>query len=405
MLKNIVNLIKNKYELYNLHVNYDVNAFINPLDLDEELIKQIKGVSTHPARVGHVVILPDSHLGYGMPIGCVLATKDAVVPNAVGVDIGCSMSLVRTSLKRDDVSLEELNRIVDEIYRTVPVGQNHNKEKQNSKVFNKELYPAWDNTVICKQEYESAQYQIGTLGGGNHFIEIQVGEDGYIYIMIHSGSRNLGYKVCKYYNKIAEDLCNRYYHKDVVKNQLAFIPKGLDEYDAYTAEMNLCKEFAKENHLSMQTRVAYAIVKVLNRDITFSEPILTTHNYATYEHIDGQNLMIHRKGAISAREGVKAIIPGSQGTSSYLVEGLGNPASLYSASHGSGRKMSRAKAKSNLNLSVEQARMGDIVHRIKSIEDLEEAPSAYKDIEDVIKRESMLVKPVMKLRPIAVVKG
>lgn len=401
MFKNIINSFKGKKLIHDLHRDYNVNVFINPLDLDDELVKQIKAVATHPARVDQVVILPDSHLGYGMPIGCVIATKDAVIPNAVGVDIGCSMSLVKTSLRREDITRDDLNKIVAEIYKVIPVGTNHNKEKQHSELFNMD----WSNTVICQQEYESAQYQLGTLGGGNHFIEIQEGADGYIYIMIHSGSRNLGYRVCKYYNKLAEELCNRYYHKDVVKNQLAFLPRETAEFKLYMDEMALCKEFAIENHKIMQNKVAIVIASVLNKYMTFNTPIITTHNYATWEHIFDKNVIVHRKGAIGVRQGTKAIIPGSQGTASYVVVGLGNPASLYSASHGSGRKMSRAKAKQNLNLRDEQALMKDIVHTMDTTDKLEEAPSAYKDIEDVIKRESMLVKPVLKLKPIAVVKG
>ena len=390
----------------------NVNFFIRESELnnDEALLKQIESVVNHPARVAKVCIMPDCHLGYGMPIGCVLATRDAVIPNAVGVDIGCTMSLVKTSLHKEDISAEFLNRVLGGskqypggIYANIPVGLKHNSKKQDSPIFAE--VDRWFNTTICKEEYESAQHQLGTLGGGNHFIEIQEGDDGSIYIMIHSGSRNLGYKVCQYYNKIAEELCEKYFQYEVVQNKLAFLPKGTKEYLDYMDEMNLCIDFARENHLLMQKKITGIIQHVYDGEVQFSTPLITTHNYATFENHWGMNVLVHRKGAIMVREGIRAIIPGSQGTASYVVEGLGNPASLCSASHGSGRKMSRKKAKEELNLKEEQAKMSGIVNRMNNVGDLEEAPSAYKDIEDVIKQESMLVQPILKLRPLAVVKG
>lgn len=381
----------------------DVNTYINLDDLDEDLMDQIKNVSSHPARALPVIILPDSHLGYGMPIGCVLATKGAVVPNSVGVDIGCSMSLVKTSVRKEEVTTEQLETLVSNIYNTIPVGTNHNKEKQSSPLFDE--VRRWSETTVCSNEFESAQYQLGTLGGGNHFIEIQEGTDGFIYIMIHSGSRNLGYKVCEYYNKMAEDKCTRWFHSDVVENKLAFFPKGSPWYDKYMKEMSICLDFAKANHFLMQRKVQQCMNLTLGKDIEYGEKIYTRHNYASMEHHHNQNVLVHRKGAILVREGMKAIIPGSQGTASYVVEGLGNPASLCSASHGSGRKMSRRRAKAELSLADEQAKMTGIIHRMNSVDALEEAPSAYKDIEDVIQLESALVKPVLKLKPLAVVKG
>lgn len=389
-----------------------VNAFINYKELEDvELMQQIQAVSEHPARVGKVGIMPDAHLGYGMPIGCVLATKGAVIPNAVGVDIGCSMSLVKTSLKKEDITEEDLKRIVGGskeypggIYGNIPVGQRHNSTKQDSPIF--AAYDDWCLCVgVCLNEIESAQYQIGTLGGGNHFIEIQVGDDDSIYIMIHSGSRNLGYKVCSYYNKLAEELCTKFFQHDVVKHKLAFLPSDTKEYYQYMDEMNLCMRFAKENHLLMQKKIAGIINHVMGENVTFEEPLITTHNYAAFENHFGQNVLVHRKGAIMAREGVEAIIPGSQGTSSYVVRGLGNAASLCSASHGSGRKMSRRKAKEELNLAEEQKLMEGIIHRMDNESSLEEAPSAYKDISDVLRQEATLVEPILKLRPLAVVKG
>lgn len=378
-------------------------------DIENEALLQAINLSNHPCVIDHVVLCPDVHSGFGMPIGGVIAVEDAVIPNAVGVDIGCSMSAVKTNIKVEDVTDELLRKIMGGakgypggIRANIPVGQNHNKSKQDHVIFADR--DRWNNTIICKDEIESAQYQVGSLGGGNHFIEIQKGDDGYVWVMIHSGSRNLGYKVGNYYNKVAENLCSKFRLHDVVKNQLAFLPRGTAEFDQYVNEMNLCLDFAKANHDIMMDKVL-GIFRHFVPSFSCDAPIYTRHNYAAIEHHLNRDLFIHRKGAIRARAGEVAIIPGSQGTASYIVEGLGNVASFTSASHGSGRKMSRTAARANLSLKDEQARMAGILHNINSEAQLDEAPSAYKDIEDVIKQEADLVKPLVRLTPLAVVKG
>lgn len=378
-------------------------------DLEESAVEQAINLSNHPCVVDHVVVCPDGHSGYGMPIGGVIAVEDAIIPNAVGVDIGCSMSLMRTNLSVEDVNEELLRKIIGGakgysggIRANIPVGQNHNKTKQDHEIFaHRDL---WENTTICKEELESAQYQLCSLGGGNHFIEIQAGDDNLVYIMIHSGSRNLGYKVGNYYNKLAEELCTKWRQNEVVKNKLAFLPRGTVEFDTYVREMNICLDFALVNHQLMQQKIT-EICEHIIPNFCIVGKYFTRHNYCAIEHHMNRDLFIHRKGAIRARQDEYAIIPGSQGTASYLVCGKGNEASFTSASHGSGRKMSRTAAKANLSLKDEQARMSGIVHNIKSVDQLDEAPSAYKDIEEVIKLESDLVTPVVKFRPLAVVKG
>lgn len=222
--------------------------------------------------------------------------------------------------------------------------------------------------------------------------------------MIHSGSRNLGYKVGNFYNKVAEELCIKFHREDVVKNKLAFLPRGTKVFDQYLDEMNLCLDFASANHYRM-IEILEGIIKHVIPKCSFVEHYYTRHNYAALEHHDNRDLFIHRKGAIRARLGDKAIIPGSQGTASYIVEGLGNPKSFCSASHGSGRVMSRTRAQAELSLKDEQEKMKNIVHNMTSEKQLDEAPSAYKDIDEVIKLEADLVKPIIKLVPLAVVKG
>ena len=378
-------------------------------NIEESAMEQAINLATPPCVVDHVVLAPDAHSGFGMPIGGVIAVEDAIIPNAVGVDIGCSMSLMRTNLSVEDINEELLRKIIGGakgypggIRANIPVGMSHNKVKQDHELFSH--HDAWNNTVICKEELESAQYQLCSLGGGNHFIEIQAGDDNCVYIMIHSGSRNLGYKVGNYYNKVAEELCTKWKQNDVVKNKLAFLPRGTAEFDAYVREMNICLDFAHANHQLMQDKIV-EICEHIIPNFCIIGTYFTRHNYCAIEHHMGRDLFIHRKGAIRARQGEHAIIPGSQGTASYLVCGMGNEASFTSASHGSGRKMSRTAAKANLSLKDEQARMAGIVHNINSVDQLDEAPSAYKDIEEVIKLESDLVTPVVKFKPLAVVKG
>lgn len=370
--------------------------------MEEEALKQLGNAAEHPCVDKPVVACPDVHTGYGVTIGCVLPVSAALIPNAVGVDIGCSMSACRTNIEASLVDKKALESIVNTIRSHIPTGCTHHTAKQVHKIFDD--IDRWNSCKICASEFESAQYQIGTMGGGNHFIELQAGDDGFLYYMIHSGSRNLGYKVGNYYNKVASELCHRWRQDKVVEDQLAFLPKGEPEYEEYFKEMKLCLDFAKANHELMQQIIEYILSANL-QNIEFKQKWYTRHNYADIENHSGLNLVIHRKGAILARTGMEQIIPGSQGTASYIVEGLGNPKSYCSASHGSGRVMSRKQAKESLSLKEEQSKMKGIIHNMNSVKQLDEAPSAYKDIEEVLTLEEDLVKPVVRLRPLAVIKG
>lgn len=365
---------------------------------EDEAIKQAENIEKHPCLVGNVCLMPDCHAGYGMPIGGVVALDNAVCPNMVGVDIGCGMLAVQTNLT--NISREQLLDIIEGIKKNIPVGFSHQQQAQENDLFEDDR---WEKTTICKQEKESAKHQLGTLGGGNHFIEIQKGNDNHIWFMIHSGSRNLGKKVADYYNKIAEDLCSKYRQNECIKNELAFLPKGTEEFENYWIEMSLCLDFAYQNRQMMSNAIKKEFVRVMNCE--FIQEINIHHNYASIENHYSRNVIVHRKGATLARENTIGIIPGSQGTSSYIVQGLGNPKSLCSCSHGAGRKMSRKKAKEILTVEHENEIMGDIIHDIKSKEQLDEAPSAYKDIDTVMEEQKDLVKILVQLRPLAVVKG
>lgn len=374
-------------------------------DVEETAMEQIANLASLPFLFHHLAIMPDVHAGMGMPIGGVLATVDTVIPNAVGVDIGCGMCAVKTSWRVEDIDKEILrNTIMNGIHKAVPVGFSHHDKPQDEKF----MPTGYDISTlnIVSQEYESALTQIGTLGGGNHFIELQRDEEGYLWIMIHSGSRNLGKKVCDFYDKKAIAL-NELWHSEVKSNlRLAFLPKGTPEFDAYWAEMNYCVDFALCNRRLMMERIEQVLADALP-GIEFEPMINIAHNYAAWEHHFGKDVIVHRKGATMVRKGVTGIIPGSQGTASYIVDGLGNPESFCSCSHGSGRVMSRNKAKENLDLETEIKRLDDqgIIHGITTVEDLDEAAGAYKDIETVINNELDLVSIKTRLLPVAVVKG
>jgi len=365
---------------------------------------QAMNISRHPCLIGNVCLMPDTHEGYGMPIGGVAAFENAVCPNMVGVDIGCGMLAVRTSII-EKPGREELCRVVQKIRASVPVGTSHQSTPQPDELFDE---PIWSSNSVCGFECENAKRQLGTLGGGNHFIELQWGDDGHMWLMIHSGSRNLGKKVADYYNNIAVELCTRWRQIECVRDQLAFLPRGTTEYTDYMREMNACIRFGQANRRHIADAVIRAISEVFSSQCPdFADPINIKHNYATLEHHYGKDVMVHRKGATLARKGVIGIIPGSQGSCSYIVEGLGNEASLCSCSHGAGRRMSRSRARSVLSLEDEVAKMDacGIVHGISCADDLDEAPSAYKDIDTVMREQADLVKPLVQLSPLAVIKG
>ena len=374
-------------------------------DVEESAMQQIENLCTLPFLFHHLAIMPDVHAGMGMPIGGVLACVDAVIPNAVGVDIGCGMCAVKTNWRVEDISADVLRKqIMRGIRERIPLGMDHHKERQDESYL-----PQGhdiDKLTVVKAQYISAQRQVGTLGGGNHFIELQRDEQGMLWIMIHSGSRNLGKQVGDQYNKLAVMLNERWHSVVKPELRLAFLPLRTQEFNDYWAEMQYCVEFALCNRRLMMERIQEVIADALP-GIEFEPMINIAHNYAAWEHHYGKNVIVHRKGATLAREGIVGIIPGSQGTASYIVEGLGNPDSFNSCSHGAGRLMSRTAAVKTLSLEDEVKKLNDqgIVHAIRSQRDLEEAAGAYKDIEQVINNELDLVKILTRLLPIAVIKG
>lgn len=372
-------------------------------DLDPEALAQARNLANLPCAFHHVAIMADAHVGYGMPIGGVLATADAVIPNGVGVDIGCGMCVVKTGLHAIDTPT--LHQILLALRQTVPLGFNHHKKPKPLAVMPDTTSFAGDLPVV-DQEFSHALYQIGTLGGGNHFIEIQHGSDNHIYLMVHSGSRNLGYKVASHYNQLAVQLAAK--TKDAVPKawQLAMLPLASVAGQQYLAEMRYCVAFARANRAEIMAAFQ-EIVADATGCTQFEQALDVAHNYAAEERHFSRLVWVHRKGATRAKSGEYGIIPGSQGSLSYIVRGLGNPESFMSCSHGAGRVLGRKQAQRVLDLQEEVAKLNarHVLHSLRRRSDLEEAPGAYKDIARVIDNQRDLIEVVVELRPLAVLKG
>jgi len=390
-------------------------------DPEAEALAQAANLTAHPAVVSHVALMPDCHVGYGMPIGGVIACRDAIIPNAVGVDIGCGMGAVRTTATVEQLrDLSRIRKILDAIKARVPVGEgNGHRQPQTWSGFEKFEdglgrggRPGWmDETGLHRD-----RLNLGTLGGGNHFIELQADTEGIVWMMLHSGSRNLGYRVANFYHRLAREL-NEKWRMAVPSPDLAFLPLEELEGEAYVRDMNFALAYARENRRQMM-EVFREVLSAHLPGIRFTEEINIHHNYAAVENHFGRNVWVHRKGATSARSGELGIIPGSMGTFSYIVRGLGNPDSFTSCSHGAGRRMGRKEADRRLSVEECDRAMAGIVydrwHRAGGHGrrggrggelDLSEAPQAYKDIDTVIANQRDLVEPVVKLRPLGVIKG
>lgn len=378
--------------------NLPIKLWLEQEQMDEGALEQARNLANLPFAFKHISIMPDTHQGYGMPIGAVLATQGAIIPNAVGVDIGCGMCSLRTSLT--EIDNDELKEIIKLIRATIPVGFEQHAEAQDAAW----MPPLQGDLPIVRQEYDKALYQIGTLGSGNHFIEIQRGSDGFIWIMIHSGSRNLGFTVANHYHAIAEQL-NSAAGEDI-STDLAYLPHTSEYFELYKNEMNYCLEFALANRTLMMERVKAAFVQVIP-EVEFADFINKPHNFAAEEEHFGEMVMVHRKGATRARKDEWGMIPGSQGTRSFLVKGKGEAQSFQSCAHGAGRIMSRAQARKRLDVKTEVKglKAQGILHAIRSRKDLDEAPGAYKDIDEVMSQQTDLVEVQIELQPLAVVKG
>jgi len=378
--------------------------------------------------------MPDAHLGQSMPIGGVIACDNVIMPDAVGMDCGCGMGAIKTSIQKEQIEDEDLRKeILHSLSRGIPVGFNHNTQKRINDL--KKIYEEKVDYLIEKSGVlevsdnpignigKTIIEQLGTAGGGNHFIEIQYDEGDNVWIMLHSGSRNIGKKVADHFNAIATNLAKQWYSKC---NEIPFLPADSVEGKAYLAWMDLALRFAYLNRKVMLEEVkktfeyTFPGVKFVTEealDVTLPDGLINIHhNFASLENQFGHNYIVHRKGSTQARNGQIGIIPGSMGTSSYIVKGLGNKRSMMSCSHGAGRKMGRRAFCRKMKYSHDQIEksLEGVVHsdfgkfdrgKDKGLLDCSEAPAAYKDINWVMEQQVDLVEPIVKLKPLICMKG
>lgn len=392
----------------------------NEKDLEGSCLEQAYHLSELPFLSGPVCLMPDTHAGMGMPIGGVIAAEGVIIPNAVGVDIGCGMAYTETNIRLEDIrevmtgNGTLIQAMVGDIMRNIPVGFAHHKTVMPSYTLDRAFdeMERYEEDGQLLGQLEAGYFQIGTLGGGNHFIELQVDDQGYLAVMIHSGSRHFGKTVCDYFHNKARELNRRWYSQIPDEYRLAFLPVDSAEGRQYLNWMNLSMDFARENREKMMLAVKAVIEKWIGKytqlNLEFSHDINCHHNYASLENHRGKEVWVHRKGAVHAGNGELAVIPGAMGSYSYVVMGKGNPESFCSSSHGAGRRYSRKGAMEAF--SCEQvirdlADRGVVLGKKGKADVAEESRFAYKDIEEVMNNQSDLVVPVKRLKTVGVVKG
>jgi tRNA-splicing ligase RtcB (3'-phosphate/5'-hydroxy nucleic acid ligase) len=385
--------------------NAPIKTWLPVEEIEPGALEQLHNAAKHP-EVGPVVAaMPDTHVGFGISIGSIVPLLGSVSPNMVGVDQGCGMVAYSTRIKYDRERMDKTfwRAWSGNVARNVPTGFSWHKDSQDLGELDRPLRAAELQQLIK----DKAAFQLGTLGGGNHFMEAQYDEDDYIWLMVHSGSRHTGLRLANYYQGKAVELTRK--RSLAVGDDLATLPLDDQLGQDFMHDLAWSTDFALENRKRMVTRMAEALGYLLDYDAFRGLPIDDRfinihHNFAQLETFDGQELMIHRKGATSAYRDQLGIIPGSMGSNSYIVRGLGNTESLQSCSHGAGRRMGRKQAKRELTEAQFAASLEGTYSK-PSVNYIDEAPGAYKDIETVIGRQSDLVEIVHTLKPIITVKG
>jgi tRNA-splicing ligase RtcB len=374
-----------------------------PLEsVESQACDQLKNIANLPWVFHHVAVMPDVHYGKGATVGSVVAMTGAVSPAAVGVDIGCGMGAVLTNLTASDLP-ESLREIRLQIERDVPVGFNSHNDPLTTKYVAdlmgryRDLYAP--NVKEGKVESRAA-CQIGTLGGGNHFIELCLDTQNRVWIVLHSGSRNIGKSLAEYHIAKARELAH---NQSLPDRDLAVFLSGTKEMEEYRHDLMWAQEYAFLNRDTMRNLVLHAIKRHIPK-LEAVDWITCHHNYVSEENHFGEDVIITRKGAIRAREGEMGIIPGSMGTKTFIVRGLGNPDSYCSASHGAGRRMSRGAAKRHYSVADLEAQTSGVECR-KDQGVLDEIPAAYKDINEVMENQKDLVEVVAELKQVMCVKG
>lgn len=393
-----------------------VKAWVNGVHLDENTVNQVVTLASMP-EVAAVSVMPDCHLGKGSTIGSVIITKKVILPATVGVDLGCGVNAIRTSLTASDLP-ESVDGLRSEIERAVPHGRTNNGQSGDR--------GAWSNvpasvTTIWRDRLENrfnsilekhpkigshnALTHCGTQGGGNHFLEVCIDEEQRVWIMLHSGSRGVGNRIGTYFiNKAKEEMAR--IHRGLPDQDLSFLEKGTDVFDDYIEAMTWAQDFALTNRQIMMNRALMALRdhKGIPSFTTDKVAVECHHNYVSFERHLGDDVMVTRKGAVNAEKGKLGIIPTSMGTGSYIVEGLGNADSFNSCSHGAGRTMSRTQAKKVITMDEHKEAMKGISARTDEAV-LDESPRAYKDPQAVMAAQADLVTIKHTLKQVLCVKG
>ena len=379
--------------------NVPIRLWTDIHEVESSAIDQLRNIAALPWVFKHVAAMPDVHFGKGATVGSVIAMKDALAPAAVGVDIGCGMAAVKTNLLASDLP-DSLSLLRHRVERAIPVGFASHKQvvKHAEKLpLFKEFH---DLTEKVQGRLGKARKQMGTLGGGNHFIELCVDTAQSVWLMLHSGSRNIGKTLAEIHIGRARKLAH---NQRLPDRDLAVFLAGTPEMKAYRRDLFWAQRYAKCNREVMLKLYQDVLNKMFPR-IRYEEPVTCHHNYVAEEIHFGEEVLVTRKGAISARRGELGIIPGSMGTRSYIVQGLGNPQAFCSASHGAGRRMSRGKAKRQFSLDDLRAQTAGVECR-KDRAVLDEIPGAYKDIDKVMNYQRDLVEVVAELKQVMCVKG
>ncbi len=409
------------FVIYNEMTKSPIKIWLDDISqLEENCLDQAFHLSQLPFIHKWVCLMPDTHAGKGMPIGGVIATKDVIVPNAVGVDIGCGMDFIPTDVHIDDIRGIQtgngtvIQAIIGNLMRTIPLNMERYKTPQESKVLDqaKQEMEKYEENEELIPLIEDGYFQVGSLGGGNHFIELQEDQEGYLCIMIHSGSRHLGKQICDYFHEKARELNKRWFSEVKEEYRLAFLPVKEKEGQQYIHWMNLAMDYAFENRARMLDKTCTIVNEIIQKHtghtVQFGQEINCHHNYAALENHYNANVWVHRKGATRVREGELAVIPGAMGSYSYVVEGKGNPESFCSSSHGAGRSYSRKGAMNTFSVEqvmVDLKEQGIVLGKRKKTDVAEECRFAYKDIDQVMLQQEDLVTQIRKLKTVGVVKG
>jgi tRNA-splicing ligase RtcB len=408
--------VKRSYSVYkNDNSVVPVFAWVDGVPFEDAAKEQAMQLSRLPFIFKHVAIMPDVHAGYGSTVGCVVATRDVVMPAAVGVDIGCGMTALETTIKRERLrgDIEELRGLIE---LAVPCGFGKGGPTGTwGASVPADVREVWDTTLserydaVCNRlpglRHKQPLEQLGTLGSGNHFVEVCEDEGGFVWIMLHSGSRGPGNRIGTGYTKAAQELCARWLWTDRLPHKdLAFIPHGDPMFFDYVKAVHWAQDYALENRKLILRHALEALFKFNGGVVSTGDVIACHHNYLAQESHFGANVWVTRKGAVRAREGDRVIIPGSMGRRSIIGAGLGNADSFTSCSHGAGRTMSRTKARATITLDRHNSETEGVACD-KTVDTIDESPSAYKDLDAVLNAERDLVRPEKQLKQFVCVKG